>query len=353
MKIFVCVGDLSGEGHVVNVIREIRDMDSKAVVTGVGGEWLKGVCDEFLFDVVDINAFGFLPIRQIFILRRVLAKIKESFLRCKPDKVVLVDYYGFNVQVAKLAKSLNIPVYYFISPQVWASRSGRILTLQKLVKKMMVIFPFEERLYRDKGVDAVFVGNPLIDTIEQKQQTNISNPPVIGLFPGSRKDTIKRHLPIIINVAQILKSRLNASFILFSSDPLISNLPDFIKIEKHNDPQIRKSIDFAICPSGTVSLENALYGVPMVVMYRLSYINYFIIRLLIKIKYITIANILAGKLIVPEFIQHNAKAQKIADCVIEQLEAKNYQARVRELTEIRSQLGTQGVSKRVAEIICS
>ena len=133
------------------------------------GERLKAVSDKFLEDIVNINAFGFLPIKPFFILKEVYKKIKKHFIDERPDKVILVDYYGFHSFVAKLAKKMNIPVYYYVSPQVWASRKGRIKTIAKNIKKMLCILPFEEKLYKDNEVDAVFVGNPLIDMVSERR----------------------------------------------------------------------------------------------------------------------------------------------------------------------------------------
>ncbi|MCA6079554.1 MAG: lipid-A-disaccharide synthase [Endomicrobium sp.] len=351
-KIFVSAGDISGEIHASNLVKEIKNINPSCHISAVGGDNLKLIADEFLEDIVSINAFGFLLVKQFFYLKRVLKKLADHFSEKCPDKVILVDYYGFHIFVARLAKKLNIPVYYYISPQVWASRSGRIKKLSKTVKKMLVIFPFEEELYRNNGADVVFVGNPLIDRVSEKRSFKISNPTVIGLFPGSRASVVKRHVPIVLETAKILKEKIGAKFVMFSTGNNIDfNLPEYIRLESSEDFEKRKSVDFAICPSGTVSLENALMGIPMVVMYKLAYFDYFFMRAIMKIKYITMINILAGRKIVPEFIQFNAKPQKIALSVLEQLNAGNYMPKVRELLAFREMLGTPGVSRRSAEII--
>ncbi|MCL2485430.1 MAG: lipid-A-disaccharide synthase [Endomicrobia bacterium] len=351
-KIFISAGDLSGEIHAANLAREIKKINPQCQIYALGGNNLKSVSDIFIEDIVNINAFGFLPIKQFFFLKKLLQKLENFFLSEKPDKIILADYYGFHIVVAKLAKKLNIPVYYYISPQVWASRSYRIKTLAETVKKMFVILPFEEELYRKSGVDAVFVGNPLIDIVPVKQNFEITKPPLIGLFPGSRKSVIKRHLPIILETAKILKEKLNADFMLFSvNKDLGIKLPDYIKFEPNNDFSKRETIDIAVCPSGTVSLENALMGIPMTVMYKLSYFNYFLARLIVKVKYITIVNILADKKVVPEFIQFDATPEKIAASIIEQLKPDYYASKTQELADFRKMLGTTGVSKRVAEMI--
>jgi lipid-A-disaccharide synthase len=352
-KIFISAGDLSGEIHASYLVKEIKKIKPSCYISAIGGYNLKFSADEFLEDIVSINAFGILTLKQVFFLRKVFKKLEEHFSKNHPDKIILVDYYGFHIRVAYLAKKMNIPVFYYISPQVWASRSARIKKLAKTVKKMLVILPFEEKLYKDNGIDAIFVGNPLIDIAPKKQSFNMpQSPPVIGLFPGSRGSAIKHHLPIIIETAEILKEKINAKFIMFSADKKIRGaLPEYIDLDISRDFNRRKTIDFAICPSGTVSLENALMGIPMVVMYKLSYFNYFLIRAIIKIKYIAIINILAGKSIVPEFIQFNAKPQKIASSVLGQMAFENYMSKAKELASFRKMLGMPGVSKRTAEII--
>jgi len=351
-KIFISAGDLSGELHASSLVKEIKLIDSLCHISGIGGNNLKSVVDEFIADIVDLSAFGFFPINQFFHLKRVLNKLKVYLIKNHPNKVILVDYYGFHIHVARFAKKLDIPVYYYISPQVWASRSCRIKELAKTVKKMLVILPFEEKLYKDNNVDAIFVGNPLLDKIPEKKSFATSTPHNIGLFPGSRKNVIRRHMPIILKTAQLLKEKINAKFIIFMVDNSIKfNLPKYIKFEKSNNFEKRKLLDFAICPSGTVSLENALMGIPMVVMYKLSYFNYFFIKAIIKVKYIALVNILTDKTIVPEFIQFNATPQKIAATVIEYLKIENYTSKVKELLIFRKTLGSIGVSKRVAETI--
>jgi lipid-A-disaccharide synthase len=356
-RIFISAGDLSGEIHASNLIKEIKKINPSCFVSSTGGNNLKSVCDNFIEDIVNINAFGFLPIKQVFYLKKVFKKIKKYFLENRPDKIILVDYYGFHIHVARFGRSLGIPVYYYVSPQVWASRSGRIKELAKVVEKMLVIFPFEEKLYEDNGINAIFVGNPIIDKIPkkpnfQKHDFNISNPPVIGLFPGSRQNAIKRHTPILLETARILREKINAKFIMFSvSNKSNFALPEYISFDGSRSFDKRTSIDFAICPSGTICLENALMGIPMTIIYKLSYFNYYFIKAVIKVKYIGIINILAGKRVVEEFIQFNAQPKKIALSVLDQLKPENYVIKAQELLSFRKALGAPGVSKRVAEII--
>ena len=350
-SIFISAGDISGDIHAANLIKSLKDSYG-AEVYAVGGSCLKKVADFFLEDIVNINAFGFFPIKQFFFLKKVFKRIEKCFIENKINKVILVDYYGFNIHVAKLAHKMKIPVYYFVTPQVWASRKFRIKKIAKYVKIAFPILPFEKPLYEKENVKTFFEGNPLVDLVpEVENDKKLNSQIVIGLFAGSRKNTVKRHLPVIIDTAKILKEKINAKFVLFSLDKTQQPLPDFIEIKNGNDFKERKKVDIALCPSGTVSLENALMGIPMVVMYKLSWANYLLARLIVQVKYITLANILLNKELVPECIQHNATAKKISQKILEILEPEKYDSLRNELLRFRNMLGAKGVYDRVAKRI--
>jgi lipid-A-disaccharide synthase len=357
-KIFISAGDLSGEIHAANLIKEIKNISPSSYISSVGGNNLKNISDNFIEDIVNINAFGFFPIKQIFFLIKVFKKIKNNFNENRPDKIVLVDYYGFNIHIAKLAKKFGIPVYYYISPQIWASRKKRIKKIYKFIKKMIVILPFEEKIYKDNNINVVFIGNPLVDIVLKKnnyRKTNFSfiDPPIIGLFPGVRSSIMRRHIPIIIKTAAILKEKINAKFIMFNFDKKNENyeLPDYIDVCTSQNFENRRLIDFAICSSGTVCLENALIGIPMIVIYKLSYFNYIIARLIIKVKYISIVNILLNKLVLHEFIQFNAKPKNIAKTIISELKIENYISKVEELCKIKKMFKNNNINKKIAKMI--
>ena len=359
ISFFISAGDVSGDIHAANLVKAIKEINSSTKIFCIGGNQLKKVCDVFLEDIVNLNAFGFFPLKQILFLKKLLKKIEQTLTENKITKVILTDYYGFNIHIAKVAKKLNIPVYYFVSPQIWASRKGRIKQIAKYVKKVFPIFPFEKDIYLKESVNAVFEGNPLIDVIpdvdKEKKLGEIIN---IGLFVGSRQSVIKRHLPIIFETAELLRKKVSARFMLFVSnleDWKIGRLEDWknkgIEIVQGDNWQERKNIDIAINPSGTVSLENALMGIPMVVMYKLAWANYLLARLIVKVKYITIVNILANKLIVPEYIQHKATAENLTTAVLKYLEPDTYKKNREELLQFKNMLGTKGVCKRIAKNI--
>lgn len=351
-SIFISAGDISGDIHAGNLVYSIKQLSQNSKIFAVGGNELKKNADVFIEDIVNVNAFGFFPVKQYFFLKKVFAKIEQYFIDNKIQKVILVDYYGFNIHIAELAYNLKIPVYYYVTPQIWASRKFRIKKIAKYVKTVFPILPFEKEIYLQAGVNAVFEGNPLIDIVPEVEiGKNLTNDITVGLFAGSRKNTIKRHLPIILDTVKILKDKINAKFVLFSLEKINEYIPEYISVKYGDNFNERKRIDVAICPSGTVSLENALMGIPMIVMYKLSWANYLLARLIVKIKYITLANILSNKEIVPEYIQHNATPKKISNALLNQIKPEIYNKTRLELLKFRQQLGENGVSNRVAQKI--
>jgi lipid-A-disaccharide synthase len=350
-SIFISAGDISGDIHAANLIKSIKKV-SDCKVYAIGGTQLKTVVDEFIKDIVNINGFGFFPVKQVFVLKEIFKTVKKYFTEKKISKVILVDYYGFNIHLAKLAHELKIPVYYFVTPQVWASRKYRIKNIAKYVKIAFPILPFEKPMYEKENVKVFFEGNPLVDLVPEITENKKTQKEItVGLFAGSRKNTIKRHLPVILDTVKILKEKLNAKFVLFSVDNFEQNIPDCITVKNGNDFEERKKIDIALCPSGTVSLENALMGIPMVVMYKLSWANYLLARLIVQVKYITLANILLNKELIPECIQHRATAKILSQNILDILKEEKYNDIRQELLKFRQQLGPEGVYDRVAKRI--
>jgi lipid-A-disaccharide synthase len=355
MNIFICAGDASGDIHAANLAKVFKRTRNDIVITSLGGERLKEVSDRFLFNLVELGGFGFWqPLMLFFKLRGVLIDIVINyFIKTNPDKVIIVDYYGFNIHVAKAAFERNIPVYYYISPQVWATRPKRVFQIAKYVKKILVTLPFEEKLYRDAGIDAVFVGNPLIDMVP-KPKMKIGTNVCIGLFPGSRPNVIKRHIQLLIEAAELINKEIPAEFKIFCASALndkkYGDIPYSVVVE--DDYTQRETLTFALTTSGTVSLENALLGIPMVVYYKLSKFNYFIAKMLANIRYITMVNILLDKMLVPELIQNDATPEKISKAVIETIkDDEKIESMKNAFWDIRNKLGSPNVSARAAGII--
>lgn len=352
LSILISAGDVSGDIHAGNLAKSIKELSQNSKIYAVGGSRLKDNSDIFIEDIVNVNAFGFFPAKQYFFLRKVFYKLKKYLTDNGIQKIVLIDYYGFNIHLAQLAHKLKIPVYYYVTPQIWASRKSRINKIAKYVKMVFPILPFEKDIYLKYAVTAHFEGNPLIDIVPPvEKEKSLDGPIVIGLFAGSRKNTVKRHLPVILETVKILKEQIDAKFILFTVENIKMPLPDYITTANGNNFEERKKIDVALCPSGTVSLENALMGIPMAVMYKLSWANYLLAKLIVKVKYITLANILSNREIVPEYIQHNATPVKLSNALINLLKPEVYKNTRDQLLKFRQQLGNNGVCKRVAEKI--
>lgn len=370
LKLLMVAGDYSGDMHGASLCNALHHhaKDTSVHITALGGNFLEKEADVFLGNLVHFEGFGFFkPFSLIFTFRKILkSTIKQYLIREKPNGIILIDYYGFNIHVASLAHRLSIPVIYFISPQVWASRSYRIRILRKFVRMMLVIFPFEEKLYRDAGVPATFIGHPLLDRLPQPRGIpNNGEPWHIGLLPGSRPSEIKRHLPVLLDAARrISMVRTDTSYSLFipnnvdercltALEELVNAMKDIhIAVIRDEHYVKRNMLTFALTASGTATLENALLGIPMIVIYKTSWFTYMLAMFLIRVPYICVVNILLNKYVVPEFIQHRASSRNIAQKAVEVLSRNRGYNQVREVfAQVRSLLGHHNAVQHAAEII--
>ncbi len=355
--ILIVAGDPSGDLHGSHLARALKAGGAR--VAAVGGPHLKAEVDEFLEDLASHAITGFWePVAKIGFLVRLALRLKRFIQDRRPAALVCIDYYGFNRRILSLAKDAGVPAYYFISPQVWASRPGRIATLKALVKRMLVIFPFEEQLYRNAGVPCIFVGHPLLDLIPQPPHKPGLKPPfAIGLLPGSRSSEVSRHLPVFLEAFQKLQQTFPGSRALVFASP---HLPDSAycaaagnaEIVREHDYARRANLDLALSSSGTATLENALLGIPMVVVYKMSWLTHAIARMIIRVRHISMVNIMAGRGLVPELIQHEATPSGVAEAAKTLLADAGRYARLRQdLLALRSSLGEPGASRRAAEEI--
>ena len=301
-KLFIVTGEHSGDAHASYAVDEIKKLAPDIEIQAVGGKKLKDRGIKIFHDHSQMGVFGLGGIKaltdHIKLGKDIIKYLKNEF---KPDLVLLVDYGGFNLRLAKELKKQNIEVFYYISPQVWASRKGRLEKIKKYISKMMVILPFEEKIHKNAGVNAEYVGHPLVSQISPKadkkkfmQENNLEeNKKIIGIFPGSRKMEINNLLPIFLKAAKIIYSKeKNIQFCLGKaqneSDELINKYIDKFNKDKSIDLKIIKNqssnllsvCDLVIVASGTITLEAALYGTPMVVSYKGPYFVYFIYLLI-------------------------------------------------------------------------
>ncbi|MCB4755684.1 MAG: lipid-A-disaccharide synthase [Elusimicrobia bacterium] len=368
-RALIVAGDPSGDIIASQLVQSMKKLEPGLSVVGLGGENLKRVSDHFLVNIVSQHALGFaITPRQIFYFRRILNEVLIPELKKNPPDVVIpVDFYGFNSRVAKIAKKMGHKVFYYVSPQFWASRPYRAENLRPYVDLFLCLFPFELDFYNERGLPAQFVGHPIIDRLPLISQDTHKEPgsaPLIGLLPGSRPEEIRRHLPLMTSASAIVAASYpRARFILFTV-PHVSpayylkilrtengkNIP--LELVQDENFQRRAQLDLAITASGMETLENTLLGIPMVVMYKTNWVTYGVARLLIRIPFLAMPNLLSGKRIVPELIQLGATPRAIAAPLLQWLkDPASYRALRQELLSLRGRMGAIGATDRAARTI--
>ncbi|HEX2628084.1 MAG TPA: lipid-A-disaccharide synthase [Chitinophagaceae bacterium] len=315
MKYYIIAGEASGDLHGSNLIRELKQLDTTAHIRCWGGDKMQAAGGELVKHYRDLAFMGFtevlMNIRTIF---RNLKFCKEDILQYKPDALILVDYPGFNLRIAKWAKQQGLKIIYYISPQVWAWKENRVKMMKQCIDKMLVILPFEKEYFKNKwNWDVEYVGHPLIEVIskhkEQSTNQNISDKPVIALLPGSRKQEILKKLPIMLETSHFFPDH---QFIVAKAPGVDEAFYDELLKPYHNVSYVsNRTYDLllqskaALVTSGTATLETALFAVPEVVCYKGSPISYQIAKRVIKVKYISLVNLIMDKLVVKELIQHD------------------------------------------------
>ena len=367
-QIIIICGEASGDLHAGNLAKAIRQIDPDIKISGVGGQVLRSFATEIYCDIKDLSVMGLFDVLKklpaFFKLKKlILKKIKSD----KPDAIIFVDFSGFNLRLAKEINN-SIPTIYYVSPQVWASRQGRVETIKKYISKMIVLFKFEQEFYKKHGLDVDFVGHPLLDIIspsmEIKELLNnlkfSASIKTIALLPGSRKQEVKKILPIMLEASRLINNELKCQFVIAKSPQVnweiynrirnISNLETKIVEGKAYD--CLNIADFALVASGTATLETAIMQVPFFVIYKMGLLNYLLYRPQVKLPYIGMVNIVAGRKIIPEFIQFKACPKNIADEALNILkDHSKLQEMQNNLAQIKSSLGENGASLRAAQII--
>jgi lipid-A-disaccharide synthase len=368
----IVAGETSGDLHGSHLVRAMLGIAPDLQFRGIGGRRMQEAGVELMAHAADMAVVGLTEVLvKLNQLRKVLSLMKTSLKARRPDLLILIDYPDFNLMLGKAAKACGVPVFYYISPQVWAWRRGRIKRIRAIVDKMAVILPFEEALYRDEDVNATFVGHPLLDTVRTKltRQEALAafglqqDATTVGLLPGSRDTEIDRLLPVMLTAAEILAKRVpRVQFVLPLAETLersfVENIlgqsPVPVRIIEHDTYDVIGLSDIVIVASGTATLETALLGRPMVIVYKVSPVSYYIGKKIIRVGHIGLANLIAGKTIVPELIQDEANPERIATEVINILNDRNRMDKMKaELTGIREALGQPGAAERAARLACS
>lgn len=356
---YIIAGEASGDLHGANIMSKLLQLDENIIFRGVGGPLMGKQGLKSLVDFNRLSVMGFLEIvRDLCFLLKIKKVIIANIKKIKPDKIILIDYPGFNLSLAKsIKKNLNIPIIFYISPQVWAWNEGRVNIIKKFIDQLIVVFPFEKNWYKKRKIDVNYFGHPLIDLYnENKNNQAAHSSPAIGLFPGSRKQEINYHLPLfekIIKLIQKIKPEVRFVMGLAPGTPLRKTVAFSqkygVQIIKNNSWGAFNRSSVAIVASGTATLECAISNTPFVVIYKTSLASWLIARLLLSVKYISIINILAQKLVVEEFIQFGARPEKIVSSVLSLL--KNSEEVKQTLSTIVASLGSGQVYKNTAKHI--
>tara|TARA_Y100000748_G_scaffold13136_2_gene10649 strand:+ start:201 stop:1307 length:1107 start_codon:yes stop_codon:yes gene_type:complete len=331
-KIFIVAGEDSGDLHGADLISELKKINPKSKFFGVGGNRMKKEGLVLTHHINQLNIIGFFEILKHY--RRIKKIFDEVFLEIKkinPDKIILIDYPGFNLRMAKKLHNHNFDITYFILPQVWAWKESRIKILKKYCTRLISIIPFEKKWFKKRGINVHFAGHPLSSL--SKKTFNIENfrssyripakNKIIALLPGSRKNEVKKNWKIFNDTIKLLRSQMkNLTFLLIEGQNVSINCEkNIIKIKKDQYTAIKAS-DAAIVCSGTATLETAMLKCPMVVCYKVSYASWFLVKILSRVKYMSLVNLIAEEKVVAEHIQNNMNSKNLSNEIISLLERK-------------------------------
>jgi lipid-A-disaccharide synthase len=368
-RLLVSCGEASGDLYAGALTRELHALSPGIAVAGMGGPHLAAAGGELLVDYRESAATGFVePLAKLpglFSARRRLVQYARA---TRPDALVVIDSSGFNLRLAAPIHALGIAIVFYVSPQVWAWRAGRLDTIAKLATRVLVIFPFEESIYRDRGVPVEFVGHPLVDLARPSESRDAfrarlgltRSAPTIAILPGSRPSEVRSILPDLVRSARIIRARVpDAQFVVARAPRLDDQLFAGLAIDdapvavvEGDTDTVLASSDLTLTASGTATVQAALHDVPMVVVYRLPAMQYRLGRPFVKIDTYAMVNIIAGERLVPELIQDAFTPEAVAREAISMLTDRQRAARIRAgLAMVRARLGGGGASRRAAEAV--
>jgi lipid-A-disaccharide synthase len=362
-KIFISAGELSGDLHGGKLIAALKNLNPDISVSAIGGDNMANAGAQLLFHIRETSFMGFTEVvKHLPFIAHLFRRTLQFIDAFQPDVVVLIDYPGFNLRLAKTLTQRNIPVIYYIAPQVWAWHQSRVKKIRRYTREVLCILPFEAPWFEQHGVRATFVGHPLLDQSAPPEKTAVdfgNGQPLIGLFPGSRRQEVEKHLPLMVSAAQNLHLELPkmCAVVAVASDidPEIFQKKyrfEWLTWHKNHNRQLMNAADVLIMASGTATLEATIAQKPFVVIYRLSPLSYLLGKRLIKVPFISIANLIAGKKGVEELIQHGANVTNITREVLQILRNRHHADRIRIfLQDVNRQLGEPGASQRAARII--
>ena len=368
LRLLLSCGEASGDLYAGALTRQLQLLSPGLEVSGLAGPEFVRAGGRLLVDYRGLSVTGFTEIvAKLPQLRAARRRLLDDATRTRPDALVVIDFFGFNGRLARDAHTLGIPVIHYISPQIWAWRPGRIRLIRDVTSRMLVIFPFEEAIYRNAGVPVEFVGHPLVDLAQAHTSRDEllrrlgldPSAPVVAVLPGSRRSELRRILPTLVEAVEPIRRAVpNAQFV-FARAPNLDDrlfeparaLPGSATVEGETD-SVLAAADIVLTASGTATVQAALHDKPMVVVYRVSSLEYRIGRPFVNVDIFAMVNLIAGSRIVPELIQDGFTAQAVAAEAVSMLTDPSRAARVRHaLAEVRARLGGPGGSRRAAQAI--
>ncbi|MFZ5766841.1 MAG: lipid-A-disaccharide synthase [Thermodesulfobacteriota bacterium] len=369
-RVMIVSGEASGDLHGAHLVAALKDLVPGLSVCGMGGPELRRQGVEILYDAAKMAVVGLVEVfAHLADIRAARTILEDELRRRPPDLLILIDYPDFNLLLAATAKKLGIPVFYYISPQVWAWRSGRVKKIGRLVDRMAVILPFEQEFYRERGVAVDYVGHPLLDSVRTTMDRAAfcrlyridPDHLLIGLLPGSRKKEIRTMLPLFLSVLAELRARHERLTVLLPLAPTLDRqdlygaglVPDcpWVRVVDDNRYDLMASCDVALATSGTVTLELAILDVPTVVAYKVNPLTWWLGRMLVDVPFASLVNLVAGREVIPELLQGQASVIALRAALEEIRPGGPQYAQVRrDLAEVRKKLGGEGASRRAAEV---
>lgn len=364
-------GEASGDMHAADLIAHMVARVGELDMFGMGGPLMREAGVDLLFNPTSMSTVGFVEsLRSVNVMRRVLGRLGEAMDQRRPDVVVCIDFAGFNMKLAELARRKDVPVVYYLSPSVWAWGRGRADQLARLGVTVCAVFPFEEQVYRQAGADVVFVGHPLVDRVKPKASRDevrkelgvASDGPLVALMPGSREQELKHLFAPMLDAAAIVHQRLpEARFVLPVAHTLTAQsvkqfLPQDgppLAVIEGRTYDMMNAADAGLISMGTATLEAALLGLPHVAAYRVAGPTYLIARRLVSVSHFALPNIIAGRGVVPELIQSDVTGDKLARELLSIFEGDRGETMRAELAAVRAALGDGGAVGRAADIILS
>lgn len=368
-RILIVTGEASGDLHGANLAKALKELDPRVLLVGVGGAAMRAAGVQLLPGIPQVDIMGLAGPSSVNALFRRFVSMRRIFRTESWDAVVFIDNPGLNLRYAYFAKAAGLRVVYYIAPQIWAWRPGRIHWIKQRVDHVIVILPFEADIYRRAGIPCTFAGHPLLDVVaprydqavERRQLGLDPTAPVVGLLPGSRRGEVQALLPIMLEAARRVRdARPKTQFILAQASSIQDNLlndllresPVHVQVFRDQANEVMAASDLLFVASGTATLQAAVVGTPMILLYQAPWLTYRLARLLVRVNWIGLVNLVAGRSVVPELIQQEATPARLTQEALRLLgDPHAYHEMKSALSAVRHALGDPGASRRAAAVV--